>query len=370
MLGISNRLSSGVKCGGGLKVFSSGQSIAKITYFAPEALDPQTEAHVGSWLLPLFQCSHSRLEHKMILSTENKVAVVIASTQRSDILLKALESIMNQNRTPDEIVVSVISEADLPGPSLPSRVRRVFSKPGASVQRNAGIDALVSRPLFVAFLDDDVILHPDYLRNMEQIFKSKPHTMLIMGHLLANGNISLDEAHGLIACPPDCGSNTGQYYPLRQAYGNVYGANMCIRFSLLEKERFDERLPLYSLMEDVDMGTRARRYGEIGYYFGSLAVHLRVSGGRISYRALGFSEVMNPMYLGCKGTIPKRHAILRFVLLVPVMNAILACIPNRRQHERWQRLIGNLRAVSDIVSWRIEPERATELDNYQSSKAN
>jgi GT2 family glycosyltransferase len=295
---------------------------------------------------------------------KNKIAVVIASTQRPDILSKALASILNQSRMPDEIVVSVVSEVDFPGPPFPARVRRLLSKPGLTAQRNAGVDALVSRPLFVAFLDDDVILHPNYLRNMEQLFDSKPQAMLVMGHLLANGNINLDEAYALIESPPDFGTRAGQYY-LAQGLG-AYGANMCIRFSLLEKERFDERLPLYSVMEDVDMGIRARRHGEVGYYFGSLAVHLRVPVGRISYQALGFSEVMNPMYLACKGTIPKWNTILRFVLRIPVMNAILACVASSRRYERWQRFIGNMHAVGDIVTCRIEPERALKFTNHQS----
>jgi glycosyltransferase involved in cell wall biosynthesis len=297
-----------------------------------------------------------------------KIAVVIASTQRWEILSETLDSVLNQSRMPDEIIVSVASVADFPGSSFPGHVRRIVSKPGASAQRNAGIDALISRPLFVAFLDDDVILHPDYLQNMEQVFVSNPQAVLIMGHLLANGNISLDEAHALIVSPPDCSSDAGQYYPSRATYGGVYGANMCIRFRFLEKERFDERLPLYSLMEDVDIGTRARRYGEVGYYFGSMAVHLRTPGGRFSHRALGFSEVMNPMYLGCKGTIPKRHAIFRFVLRIPIRNAVHACISSPRRFECWQRLTGNFHALGDIVSGRIEPERVVELDNRHKAK--
>ena len=298
-----------------------------------------------------------------VRQAETKIAVVIASTERPDMLSKSLALILNQSRMPDEIIVSVVSDADFPGPPFPNRVRRVISAPGLCAQRNAGIDAVTSRPLFVAFLDDDVLIHEHFLRNMESIFRSRPDAILVMGHLLANGNISFDEAKALILSPPDCGSDTGQYYPVEAPYGRVYGANMCIRFSLLEHERFDERLALYSAMEDVDIGTRARRYGEVGYYFGSLAVHLRTPGGRISHRALGFSEVMNPMYLGCKGTIPKRHAILKFALRMPLRNAILACVTGQR-HERWHRLIGNLHAIRDIMRRRIEPERVIDLQNF------
>ena len=120
----------------------------------------------------------------------------------------------------------------------------------------------------------------------------------------------------------DCPADSRHYHAKQTTFGDVYGCNMCVRYSIACAEPFDERLPLYSYMEDMDFGTRARRHGHIGYYYGSLAVHLRASEGRVSYRALGFSEVMNPAYLAAKGTIPKSHAVKSFVIRKPLANLV------------------------------------------------
>jgi GT2 family glycosyltransferase len=104
-----------------------------------------------------------------------------------------------------------------------------------------------------------------------------------MGHLLAKGGISEIDATALIAaCEPQ-----HRVVEARQAWGGVYGANMVVRASILEREHFDETLPLHGMTEDVDFGTRARRYGKIAYSYASLGVHLelRTRGSIISRAA-------------------------------------------------------------------------------------
>lgn len=285
------------------------------------------------------------------------IAVVIASTKRADVLASTLESIRGQSRVPDEVVLSVTAPSDLP-PTLPIPVTTVIGAPGAARQRNAGLGALRCTPMFVAFLDDDIILHRDYLANMERLFLERAELVLAMGHLLANGNVSTDDAFRLLA---RCEETDDRYYPVKAAFGGVYGCNMCIRFDISKQEPFDERLSLYSIMEDVDIGSRVRRYGEIGYYFGSVAVHLRAPGGRVSHQALGYSEVMNPIYLGRKGSIPMKYALLNFLLKMPVKNAVLSIMPSLRRHEHRKRLIGNLRAAWDVALGRVKPERVIEI---------
>jgi len=289
----------------------------------------------------------------------SRIAVVIASSGRPDILRETLASLSRQSRPADEIILSVPAESDFPFPTeLP--VRRVFSPTGASIQRNRGIDALAGEPLFVAFVDDDMVFHADYLREMEQLFERTPHLALAMGHLLANGNVTAGEAEQLVQTPPDQGANSGKYYPSSATWGSVYGCNICVRFSLLATERFDERLPLYSVMEDVDFGTRARRHGEVGYFFGSMAVHLRAPGGRVNHRMLGFAEVMNPIYLARKGTVPRGHAIWQFMLKRPLRNLLLTLHP-RQGGKRRQQFAGNAYALWNIVRGRLDPERMLDL---------
>ena len=265
-----------------------------------------------------------------------------------------LSSLNDQSRPADEIVVSVVSPTDLPE-SLIARV--VYSERGASRQRNTGTEALSEDTDIVAFLDDDMILHRDYLHGIEAIFAATPDAALIMGHLLANGGISNAQAAALLDGPV-----SSTHYAISQTtFGGVYGCNMCVRYDVARKEPFDERLPLYSVMEDMDLGTRVRRHGHVGYYYGSLAVHLRTNEGRVCHRVLGFSEVMNPAYLALKKTIPRSHALLSFVIRKPIANLCRIVTGPERRH-RWERFIGNCVALRGILTGRVSPEGAIQLD--------
>jgi GT2 family glycosyltransferase len=242
---------------------------------------------------------------------------------------------------------------------MPTGVKAVCSERGASRQRNRGTQALSTNIDIVVFLDDDMILHRDYLRGIESIFAATPDAALIMGHLIINGGVSIGRAFELADCPAD-----STHYDVKQTtFGDVYGCNMCVRFDVAVAEPFDERLPLYSYMEDVDFGTRVRRHGHIGYYYGSLAVHLRTSEGRVSHRALGFSEVMNPAYLASKGTLPRLHALSNFIIKKPLSNlARLITGPERVQ--RRERFIGNCIALRHMLAGRLDPGQVSKIEVY------
>jgi GT2 family glycosyltransferase len=287
---------------------------------------------------------------------QHDVAVVIPSKGRPGVLRATIESLLAQDEPPTEIVVSIVAEADFPHDAgFPPSVRWIVGRPGAAAQRNSAIEALKCQPLFVVFLDDDMELHRGYLRGMREFFEAHPQAVVAMGHLLANGGVTLEEAKRLCANPPDLGDNTGKSWHNSDPWGGAYGCNLVARASLLDQVRFDERLPLYSEMEDVDFGNQARRHGEVWYLFGCLAVHLRTAGARITYRRHGFSQVMNAVYLGRKGSIPLVHAIRHFMLRRPLQNLVLAALPSQRQR-RLGLFRGNLDALSLILRGRIEPE--------------
>lgn len=285
-----------------------------------------------------------------------KIGVVIASTMRPATLAATLSSLSGQNRIADEIVVSIVSRVDLPTP-LPAGAKAIFSERGASRQRNQGTKSLSRDTDIVVFLDDDMILHRDYLRGIERAFADEPNAALIMGHLLANGGVSVSQATSLL----DRRSVSNDYYTVKRDFGGVYGCNMCARYSVAIAEPFDERLPLYSYMEDMDFGTRVRRHGHIGYYFGSLAVHLRASEGRVCHRVLGFSEVMNPAYLASKGTIPPQHAISSFIIRKPLANIVRLIIGPQRL-VRYERVIGNCIALGLVLRGKIDPGYAVRVE--------
>jgi len=289
-------------------------------------------------------------------------SVIIASTNRPLIIREAVQSLLEQTLQPREIIISVVKEEDFPysEKDFPSKVRRVISPPGLTIQRNFGFKSLKEKTDFVTYIDDDVILHRDYLANMSEVFAQRQNVVCVMGHLLANGGVTLEEAKALCNSPPD-NPNTlkEKYYATAATWGSLYGCNMSFKWDFLEKEQFDERLPLYSEMEDTDMGTRARRCGEVGYYFACVGVHLKTTSGRINYRMHGFSQIMNGYYLICKGTMPKEN-LYQGIIKTVLRNLILSFNP-KQTRKRIGLLSGNIYALSNIIIGNVRPELILKL---------
>jgi len=290
-------------------------------------------------------------------------SVIIASTNRPLIIREAVQSLLEQTLQPREIIISVVKEEDFPysEKDFPSKVRRVISPPGLTIQRNFGFKSLKEKTDFVTYIDDDVILHRDYLANMSEVFAQRQNVVCVMGHLLANGRVTLEEAKALCNSPPD-NPNTlkEKYYATAATWGSLYGCNMSFKWDFLEKEQFDERLPLYSEMEDTDMGTRARRCGEVGYYFACVGVHLQTTSGRINHKKHGFSQIMNAYYLACKGTIPKDN-INRYVLKKFIANFVLSFVPQETK-KRIGLVSGNMYAIKNILKGNIKPELIKNIE--------
>lgn len=289
-------------------------------------------------------------------------SVIIASTNRPLIVKEAIFSLLEQTFQPIEIVVSVIKEEDFPNPEkeFPPHVRRVISPPGLTTQRNFGFKSLTQKTDFVSYIDDDVILHRDYLKNLSEIFDKREKAVCVMGHLLVNGGITLEEAKALCNSPPeDPNEQKEKYYATSATWGSLYGCNMSFKWEFLEQEKFDERLPLYSEMEDTDMGTRARRAGEVGYYFACVGVHLRTPSGRINYRMHGFSQIMNPYYLTCKGTMPKEN--IKFYILKRMIVNLTFMFFIQQTKKRFGLLRGNIYALQNILRGKINPELILNL---------
>ena len=85
-----------------------------------------------------------------------------------------------------------------------------------------------------------------------------------------------------------------------------------------------------------------------------LGVHLGVKSGRVSGQRLGYSQVMNPIYLVRKGTVPFSFAMDLLVRNV-IANLIRSLWPEAHV-DRWGRFKGNSMAAWHAMLGRIEPE--------------
>jgi hypothetical protein len=140
----------------------------------------------------------------------------------------------------------------------------------------------------------------------------------------------------------------------------LYGCNFVVRAPIARLERFDDRLPLYSWLEDHDFARRCLRRGALAEVDACVIVHrAAASGGRQAHRRLGYSQLMNPVYLWRKGSFPLWLAA--WELFRPVAKNVVCAATGSGKQWRRERLGGNLTAAADVLRGRLTPERIREL---------
>jgi glycosyltransferase involved in cell wall biosynthesis len=292
-----------------------------------------------------------------------RIAVGIATSGRPLILARVLDRLCAQTRVADAVIVCGASPADVSGIDPGQRgLHCITSDRGLTMQRNAILRAAAGFDV-VVFLDDDFVPGPRYLEVVEQIFESAPEVVVGTGHVVADGilgpGLAFEEA--LTALREDGDADVAM--PTMQVADvyNAYGCNMAIRIAAVQAGglAFDESLPLYGWLEDVDFSRRMAAYGRIVKIHAARGVHLGAKSGRQSGRRLGYSQVSNPLYLVRKGTCSRRKA-LRLMSRNLAANITKTLRPEPYV-DRAGRLMGNIRALIDLMGGRLSPERALNL---------
>ncbi|WP_297092681.1 glycosyltransferase family 2 protein [Thermococcus sp.] len=117
-----------------------------------------------------------------------KISVIIPTRNRVLHLKRLLKNINNQTRVPDEVIVIGHIEdtktknflLGLDKNRFKFNLKFHFAKGGSSKSRNIAIS--LSEGDVLVFLDDDVILEKDYVKNIEKIFISCPEVKIITGY--------------------------------------------------------------------------------------------------------------------------------------------------------------------------------------------
>ena len=232
-----------------------------------------------------------------------RIHIVIATVGRADLLRRTVDLIAAQTRPVDGVLIVAPSMEDI-GTAAQSPVQPdvALAPRGLCRQRNRALDLLEGRTDVVLFLDDDFVMAPDYVAEIEALFTADPGLAGITGNLVADGvrtgGFTVEQALALIT--RDAAGIDPKVIP-RKA---LYGCNMALRMALAGGLRFDEALPLYGWQEDIDFTMQLARRGRLVLSGRVTGVHLGVRGGRTSGRRLGYSQVANIVYLLRKGTIP------------------------------------------------------------------
>jgi len=288
-----------------------------------------------------------------------RVAVVLASAGRPHLLGQAVRWCNAQVGRPFKGVVSVPDAASLPDDATALEGWTVVTGTrGLAAQRNAGMDAVPDVDL-VAFFDDDAVVREDYLATAVDFLTQHPEVVGLTGRVLADGAVTgeISEADAEELLEISRQEPAPQWWTQTR---ELYGCNFVVRTSPASALMFDSRLPLYSWLEDHDYARRLMRRGLLAHVDDCVIVHrAAASGGRQSHVRLGYSQVMNPVYLLSKGSFPLWLAAHEIVFR-GAKNVVLSTYGPSSKWRR-ERLRGNLLGVADVVRGRITPERAAQL---------
>ena len=290
------------------------------------------------------------------MTDPSRIAVILASAGRPELLAEVISDLSTQT-VPFKLVVSVPDVESLPAGGLPDDTLLAHAH-GAAAQRNAGL-ALVPEHEFIFFFDDDSVVREDYLEVGVAFMGRHPGVVGLTGRVLLDGasgaEVTRDEALAAI--------EASSRQPVRQRWKpsrELYGCNFAFRVSGSGGERLDARLPLYSWLEDHDFARRLMRHGALAVVEDCVIVHRGVkSGGRTAHKRLGYSQMMNPLYLHHVGSFPAWLAFHEIVFRCGKNLVFSAAGPERVW--RRERLMGNLAALGDALRRRFTPERMLDF---------
>ncbi|CAN5915287.1 glycosyltransferase [soil metagenome] len=289
------------------------------------------------------------------------IAIAIATAGRRDVVAETIGLLAGQTRLADELLICPARDEDFDVACLqsyPGRAQVFRGLVGSSPQRNMLLDAADAD--VVIFFDDDFLPAQDYVAEVEKFFAANPKVVVSTGKLLADGAIGpgLVHAEGLRLLKE--AEARSEPLLVTSTY-NGYGCNLAVRLKTVREHgvRFDERLPLYAWLEDVDFSRQLAAHGDIVQVARLRGVHLGTKrSGRSPGTRLGYSQVANPLYLARKGTMGWRLA-LKHLGKNMIANSLHSVSPEPWVDRRG-RLLGNIRAIKDLIRGKMSPERALQ----------
>lgn len=208
--------------------------------------------------------------------TNPLVSIVIITRQRPHLIGNCVQHVLAQDYAPFEIIVVDASEDDATARALPNdaRVRYVHLENAAHQiprSRNEGIRH--SHGDIIAFIDDDSMVQPGWLRHLVANYTS-PHVGGVGGLVLAPGEAA--RTSGTLPHITPTGSVLGDFNIQTTKpvpVGHLRGCNMSFTRQALEAVGgFDVRLDQSNFRDETDVCVSVRRLGFQLLYDSKVAV--------------------------------------------------------------------------------------------------
>lgn len=294
-----------------------------------------------------------------------KIAVIICTIHRPAVLHQTVLSIQRQLLQPVQVLVSAPGAEHVLDETRAIPAVEVLSAPaGSATQRNEALRHFRQDIDLIAFLDDDIELSQHYFEEMARLFTERPEIVIASGFLLHDGGRGgrIEQPNALALCRTyDEEYRSAQ--PLAwHAVDSGYGCNMLVRASQLNGCRFDENLPLYAWLEDRDFSHRCTQGKHPPVELkNAVAVHLGWRSGRVSGKRLGFSTVVNPVYLMRRSKTFTLHYIVVHYWLRCLAGNVLGIVTGDKEYDRWGLLKGNLLGYWHLLSGKCDPRHILDM---------
>jgi GT2 family glycosyltransferase len=238
-----------------------------------------------------------------------QVSIIIPTYNRVKDLEETLDSIISQTTLSKEILIVDDSDHneienlverrknEFKEKEIVLKYLRNKKEKSLAIARNVGIENAVGD--VILFLDDDVVLDKDYIKEIVRIYEAYPNALGVQGYIT---NIVLSEFWNRIdkilfrgyleknKCRVLPSTNTTYPYLLDKVISCQWlsGSNQSYRRNILQKFRYDENLKRYSYKEDVDLSYQVHKQYPNSLYITPYArlIHKASEGGKLPNKKL------------------------------------------------------------------------------------
>ena len=247
------------------------------------------------------------------------VSIIIPTRDRERCLIPCLESLRSLSYQKDKIEIIVVNDGKGLSQDLETRFPEMrlingTDHLGASRARNMGI--IASRGEIVAFIDDDVVVHPEWLSNLVRIYQRSPGVSAIVGRITRKSFNEVETANvpvGAIGLNGHLYFNFDRAKPYRVEW--MRGCNLSVRREVVrEIGGFNEALGEITIAEDIEFSLRLKKHAmQMRYEPSVVLIHteFRSGGIRTAPADLAFFATRNVVYVYLKSCdYPKKFAAI------------------------------------------------------------
>lgn len=242
-------------------------------------------------------------------------SLLIPTCNRPKLLMRLLDSVLQQNRLPLEVIIIDQSD-DLETQQAfnnwnPPQIQKKYIHrkiKSLILARNAGLDLCGNTDL-VAFFDDDIFLKPHFCENLIQIFENDIQGEYAGGMGTIEGAIYPRKPFQRFFLMPHegggqflaSGSPTFPHWKKEFAHTEFLSGGLTFwRRKIIREFRYDERIAGYGHGDDVDVSYRISRHYKLFIEPKAICHHDPHAPGRDRRRVYRRAWIQNMYYLAIK----------------------------------------------------------------------